>query len=145
MAICSLISIQNLPSPTACYNAKSTEDPKLSSVIRRREDLRLLEGTEVRVSARVKELRKHEKRRDLHSFCLVNVFVTPQPLGESIYLSHIFILRRQFKKIGRVPNLNERITFMATVYSYKRLGGKSLDRGLYAATDYGLLPVGYEN
>ena len=117
----------------------------MSSVIRRRDDLRLLENTEVKVSARVKELRKHERRSDLHSYCLVNVFVTPQPMGETIYLSHIFILRRQFKKIGRVPELNERITFMATVYSYRRLGGKSLDRGLYNSTDYGLLPVSYVN
>jgi hypothetical protein len=117
----------------------------VSTVIRRRDDLRLLEGTEVKVSARVKELRKHEKRSDLHSYCLVNVFVTPQPLGETIYLSHIFILRRQFKKIGRIPELNERITFTATVYSYRRLGGKSLDRGLYDSTDYGLLPVSYVN
>jgi hypothetical protein len=116
----------------------------VSSVIRRRDDLRLLEGTEVRVSARVKELRKHPKRRDLHSFCLVNVYVTPVPLGETIYLSHIFILKRQFKKIGRIPALNERISFMATVYSYRRLGGKSHDRGLYNTTDYGLLPVNYE-
>jgi hypothetical protein len=114
-------------------------------MIRRRDDLRLLEGTEVKVSARVKELRKHERRRDLHSYCLVNVFVTPQPLGETIYLSHIFVLKRQFKKIGRVPDLNERITFMAIVYSYRRLGGKSLDRGLYNSTDYGLLPVNYVN
>jgi hypothetical protein len=117
----------------------------VSTVIRRRDDLRLLEGTEVRVSARVKELRKHERRSDLHSYCLVNVFVTPQPWGETIYLSHIFILKRQFKKIGRVPDLNERITFMATVYSYRRLGGRSLDRGLYNTTDYGLLPVSYVN
>lgn len=116
-----------------------------SSVIRRREDLRLLEGTEVRVSARVKELRKHPKRKDLHSFCLVNVYVTPMPIGETIFLSHIFVLKRQLKKIGRVPELNERITFMATVYSYRRLGGKSHDRGLYNTTDYGLLPVSYEN
>ncbi len=117
----------------------------MSSIIRRREDLRLLEGTQVRVSARIKELRKHPKRRDLHSFCLVNVFVTPVPLGESIYLSHIFILKRQFKKIGRIPDLNERINFMATVYSYRRLGGKSHDRGLYNTTDFGLLPVSYVN
>jgi hypothetical protein len=117
----------------------------VSTVIRRREDLRLLEGIEVIVSARVKELRKHEKRSDLHSYCLVNVYVSPLPLGETIYLSHIFILKRQFKKIGRVPELNERITFLATVYSYRRLGGKSLDRGLYNSTDYGLLPVSYES
>ena len=117
----------------------------MSSVIRRRNDLRLLEGTQVRVTGRVKELRKHEKRSDLHSFCLVNVFVTPVPLGETIYLSHIFILKRQFRKIGRVPDLNERLTFIATVYSYRRLGGKSHDRGIYNTTDYGLLPVSYES
>lgn len=116
-----------------------------STVIRRRDDLRLLEGTKVKVSARVKELRRHPKRRDLHSLCLVNVFVTPLPLGETIYLSHIFILKRQFKKIGKVPILGERINFIATVYSYRRLGGKSHDRGLYNTTDYGLLPVTYEN
>lgn len=107
--------------------------------------MRLLDSASVRVTARVKELRKHEKRNDLHSFCLVNVFVTPTPIGETIFLSHIFILKRQFKKIGRVPELNERITFMATVYSYRRLGGKSHDRGLYNTTDYGLLPVNYES
>lgn len=117
----------------------------MSTVIRRRDDLRLLEGTEVRVTGRVKELRKHDKRKDLHSFCLVNVFVTPLPLGETIYLSHIFILSRQFKKIGRIPTLNERINFIASIYSYRRLGGKSLDRGLYNTTDYGLLPIRYEN
>ena len=117
----------------------------MSSVIRRRDDLRLLKGTEVKVSARVKELRKHERRSDLHSFCLVNVYVTPLPIGETIYLSHIFILRRQFKKIGRIPELNERINFIATVYSYRRLGGKSHDRGLYNTTDFGLLPVSYES
>lgn len=115
----------------------------MSSVIRRRDDLRLLEGTQVQVSARVKELRRHEKRRDLHSFCLVNVFVTPVPLGETIYLSHIFILKRQFKKMGRIPQLNERLNFLATVYSYRRLGGKSLDRGIYNTTDFGLLPLSY--
>jgi hypothetical protein len=97
------------------------------------------------VSARVKELRKHPTRKDLHSLCLVNVFVTPLPLGESIYLPHIFILKRQFKKIGRIPELNERINFTATVYSYRRLGGKSHDRGLYNTTDFGLLPVSYES
>lgn len=115
-----------------------------SSVIRRREDLRLLVGTPVRVSGRVKELKKHERRRDLDSFCLVNVIVTPQPDGESIFLSHIWVLRRQFKKIGHIPTLNERITFNALVYSYRRLGGRSIDRGLYNTTDYGVLPVSFD-
>lgn len=124
---------------------EASKADNVNTVIRRREDLRLLEGTKVRVTGRIKELRKHEKRRDLHSFCLVNVFVTPLPIGETIYLSHIFILKRQFKKIGRVPTLNERVTFTANVYSYRRLGGKSYDRGLYNTTDYGLLPLSYAN
>ena len=135
----------NLPAYPTRYDDPSHRRFNVSSVIRRREDLRLLEGTQVRVSARVKELRKHPKRRDLHSFCLVNVFVTPVPMGETIYLSHIFILKRQFKKIGRVPSLNERTNFMATVYSYRRLGGKTHDRGLYNTTDNALLPVSYES
>ena len=115
-----------------------------NTVIRRREDLRLLAGTPVRVSGRVKELKKHERRKDLDSFCLVNVIVTPVPDGESIFLSHIWILRRQFKKIGRIPTLNERITFNAEIYSYRRLGGRSIDRGLYNTTDYGVLPVAFD-
>ena len=92
-----------------------------SSIIRRRDDLRLLVGTPVRVSGRVKELKKHERRRDLDSFCLVNVIVTPVPEGESIFLSHIGVLRRQFKKIGHIPTLNELIIFNALVYSYRSL------------------------
>ena len=115
-----------------------------SSVIRRRDDLRLLVGTPVLVSGRVKELKKHKCRRDLDSFCLVNMIITPTPDGESIFLSHIWILRRQFKKIGRIPTLNERIIFNAQVYSYRRLGGRSIDRGLYNSTDYGVLPVAYD-
>ena len=58
----------------------------MSTVIRRREDLRLLNGTEVAVSGRVKEYRKHEKRRDLDTILLVNLIVTPTPLGESVFL-----------------------------------------------------------
>ena len=113
----------------------------MSSVIRRREDLRLLNGTEVAVSGRVKEFRKHDKRRDLDSVLLVNVHVTPIPIGETIFLSHIFILRRQLKKIECFPKQNERIKFEAVVYSYRRLGGKSVDRGLYNSEDYGVKPI----
>ena len=117
----------------------------MSTVIRRRDDLRLLENTLVEVSGRVKEYRRHERRRDLDTLLLVNVIVTPVPIGESVFLSHIWILRRQFKKIGRVPEQNERIKFLAEVYSYKRLGGKSVDRGLFNSEDYGVKPVSYEN
>ena len=117
----------------------------MSSVIRRRDDLRLLEGTEVLVSGRLKEYRRHEKRRDLDTLLLVNMIVTPTPIGESIFLSHLWFLRRQFKKIGRVPEQGERIQFIGEVYSYRRLGGRSIDRGLFNSTDYGIKPLRYED
>ena len=115
-----------------------------STVIRHRGDLKFLEKTEVSCSGRVKELRKHDKRKDLDSFCLVNVIVTPLPVGESIYLDHLWILRKQFSKIGRIPERNERLFFIGQVYSYKRLGGKSIDRGLYGTEDYGILPLRFD-
>jgi len=117
----------------------------VSSVIRRRDDLRLLEGTEVFVSGRVKEFRKHEKRRDLDTLLLVNLIVTPTPLGESVFLSHLWFLRRQFKKMGRVPEQGERLRFFGEVYSYRRLGGRSIDRGLFNTTDFGVKPLRYED
>jgi hypothetical protein len=114
-------------------------------VIRRREDLRFLEGTTVLVSGRFKEFRRHQKRRDLDTLLLVNLAVLPQPLGESIFLSHLWFLRRQFKKIGVAPEQGERLQFRGMVYSYKRLGGRSLDRGLFNSTDYGIKPIENEN
>ena len=113
------------------------------TVIRRRDDLRFLEGTLVDVSGRTKEFRRHERRRDLDTLLLVNLIVSPTPMGESVFLGHLWFLRRQFKKIGRVPEQNERVRFLAEVYSYRRLGGKSLDRRLFNQIDYGLKPVGY--
>jgi hypothetical protein len=117
----------------------------VSTVIRRREDLRLLNGTEVEVSGRLKEYRKHERRRDLDTLLLVNLIVTPIPLGESIFLSHLWFLRRQFKKIGKIPEQNERVAFIGEVYPYRRLGGRSIDRGLFNTTDFGIKPLRYEN
>ena len=117
----------------------------MSSVIRRRDDLRLLEETLVEVSGRVKEFRKHEKRRDLSTILLVNLIVTPTPIGESVFLSHLWFLRREFKRIGRIPEQGERIKFHGEVYSYRRLGGKSIDRGLFNTTDYGIKPMSYED
>lgn len=114
-------------------------------MIRRREDLRLLQGTEVVVSGRVKEFRKHERRRDLDTLLLVNLIVTPIPIGESIFIGHLWFLRRQFKKIGRVPEQGERLRFIGEVYSYRRLGGKSIDRGLFNTTDFGIKPLRYED
>ena len=115
----------------------------MSTVIRRREDLRLLQGTEVTVSGRLKEYRKHERRKDLDTLLLVNLIVTPVPIGESNFLSHLWFLRRQFKKIGRVPEQGERIQFIGEVYPYRRLGGKSIDRGLFNTTDFGIKPLRY--
>jgi hypothetical protein len=121
------------------------EEVLLSSVIRRRDDLRLLEGTLVEVGGRVKEFRKHERRRDLDTVLLVNIIITPTPIGESIFVGHLWFLRRQFKKLGRIPEQGERIRFFGLVYSYRRLGGKSVDRGLFNSTDYGVKPLSYEN
>lgn len=112
-----------------------------STVIRSRDDLKFLENTEVSCSGRIKELRSHNRRKDLDSFCLVNVIITPLPIGESIYIDHLWVLRKQFSKIGITPNRNERVFFIGGVYSYKRLGGKSIDRGLYGKEDYGVLPI----
>jgi hypothetical protein len=119
------------------------EVQNVSSVIRRREDLRLLNGTEVEVSGRLKEYRRHERRRDLDTLLLVNLIVTPVPIGESLFLSHLWFLRRQFKKIGSVPEQGERVLFIGEVYPYRRLGGKSLDRGLFNSTDFGIKPLRY--
>lgn len=119
------------------------EQRNVSTVIRRRDDLRLIQGAEVSVSGRLKEYRKHERRRDLDTLLLVNLIVTPLPIGESIFLSHLWFLRRQFKKIGRVPEQGERIQFVGEVYSYRRLGGKSIDRGLFNTTDFGIKPLRY--
>ena len=115
----------------------------MNSVIRRREDLRLLSGTEVLVSGRVKEFRRHERRRDLDTVLLTNLIITPLPIGESVFVGHMWFLRRQFKKIGRIPEQGERVKFVGLIYSYRRLGGKSVDRNLFNSTDYGIKPLRY--
>jgi len=117
----------------------------VNSVIRQRDDLRLLEGTQVECSGRVKEYREHGKRRDLDTLLLVNMIVTPLPIGESILVNHLWFLRRQFKKIGSVPAQNERVKFLGEIYCYTRLGGKSIDRDLFGSTDYGIKPLSYVN
>lgn len=115
----------------------------VNSVVRQRGDLQFLAKTLVECSGRVKELRRHSKRCDLDSILLVNLIVTPLPMGESIAIDHLWILRKQFKKIGRVPYQNERIRFVGRIYPYTRLGGKSIDRGLYGTKDYGIDPTYY--
>jgi hypothetical protein len=126
------------------YNGCSygVEDVR-DTVIRRRDDLRLLEGTLVTVSGRIKEFRKHERRRDLDTVLLTNLIITPSPIGESVFVGHLWFLRREFKKIGKIPEQGERIKFLGEVYSYRRLGGKSIDRNLFNTVDYGVKPVAY--
>jgi len=119
------------------------EHGNVSSVVRQRDDLRFLEDVEVEVSGRVKEFRKHEYRRDLDTILLTNLIVNPLPLGESIAVHHMWFLRRQFKKIGRIPEQGERVRFMGIVYSYTRLGGKSIDRNLFGTEDFGIKPLRY--
>jgi hypothetical protein len=117
-----------------------------NSVIRQRTDLEFLNGTTVECSGRVKEFKCHEKRKDLDSVLLVNLIVTPVPFGESIAIDHMWILKKQLQQIGKLPSQNERIRFTGLVYSYRRMGGKSIDRGLFGSTDYGILPkVNHEN
>jgi hypothetical protein len=111
----------------------------INSVVRQRSDLQFLDGATVECSGRVKEFRPH-KRKDLESVLLVNLIVTPIPVGESIAIDHMWVLKKQLQKMGKIPSKNERIRFIGTVYPYKRLGGKSIDRGLYGSTDYGILP-----
>ena len=105
--------------------------------------MKFLVGMEVSVSGRVKEYRRHEKRRDLDTVLLTSLIINPLPIGESIFVGHMWFLRRQFKKIGRIPEQGERIKFLGEVYSYRRLGGKSIDRGIFNTTDYGVKPVAY--
>ena len=71
------------------------------------------------------------------------MIITPIPLGESIYVDHLWVLRKQFSKIGKVPDRGERVHFKGKVYSYRRLGGKSIDRGWYGTEDFGILPLSY--
>jgi len=115
----------------------------VNTVIRHREDLKLLVGTGVKLSGRVKEYRRHATRRDLDTVLLVSLSVTPMPDGETIWVDHLFFLRRQFKSMGRVPTQGERIFFEGIVYEYTRLGGKSLERKLLGHQDYGIKPMKY--
>lgn len=138
-----MLSFTRFTSLPKDYTVHSHSNHHVNSVIRRRDDLKLLEGATVIVSGRVKEFRRHERRRDLDTILLVNLIITPQPIGESIPVSHLWFLRRQFKKLGRVPEQGERIRFNGEVYSYRRLGGKSIDRGMFNSTDYGVKPLSY--
>ena len=93
----------------------------------------------VNCSGRVKEVRKHPTRPDLDNVCLVNVIITPIK-GDSVLFEHLWVLKRQLRKAKIPIKQGERIHFLAKVYRYRRKGGRSMDRGIYGNTDYGLSP-----
>ena len=96
----------------------------------------------VEVTGRIKEFRFHPKKKHLETVLLVNLIVTPLPLGESMPLSHLWFLTRHLRRLDVPLGQNTRISFTGSVYAYHRLGGKSKTRGLKGTHDFSILPVG---
>lgn len=107
-----------------------------------RAELEPLEDQLVEVTGRIKEFRQHPRKKHLETVLLVNLIVTPLPLGESLLLTHLWFLTRHLKRLGIPLEQNTRISFTGTVYAYHRLGGKSKSRGLKGTHDFSILPVG---
>jgi len=107
-----------------------------------RQILEPLEDQLVEVTGRIKEFRQHPYKKHLETVLLVNLVVTPLPLGESVPLSHLWFLTRHLKRLGVPLEQNTRIHFIGTVYAYHRLGGKSKSRGIRGTHDFSILPVG---
>ena len=101
-----------------------------------------LEDQLVEVTGRIKEFRRHPRKKHLETVLLVNLIVTPTPLGESVPLTHLWCLTRHLKRLGVPLEQNERVRFVGTVYAYHRLGGKSKSRGLKGTHDFSILPIG---
>ena len=107
-----------------------------------RAELEPLEDQLVEVTGRIKEFRRHPRKKHLETVLLVNLIVTPLPLGESVPLTHLWCLTRHLKRLDIPLEQNERIRFTGTIYAYHRLGGKSKSRGLKGTHDFSILPVG---
>ena len=107
-----------------------------------RAELEPFENQLVEVTGRIKEFRHHPRKKHLETVLLVNLIVTPLPLGESVPLTHLWCLTRHLKRLGVPLEQNERVRFTGTVYAYHRLGGKSKSRGLKGTHDFSILPVG---
>ena len=107
-----------------------------------REVLEPFEDHLVEVTGRIKEFRHHPKKKHLETVLLVNLIVTPLPLGESVPLSHLWCLTRHLKRLGIPLERNTRVSFTGSVYAYLRLGGKSKTRGIKGTHDFSILPVG---
>mgnify|MGYP003340892886 CR=1 FL=1 len=96
----------------------------------------------VEVSGRIKEFRTHPRKKHLETVLLVNLIVTPLPLGESFSIPHLWFLTRHLKRLDIPLDHNTRIQFIGSVYAYHRLGGKSKSRGIKGTHDFSILPVG---
>jgi hypothetical protein len=107
-----------------------------------RSELELFEDQLVEVTGRIKEFRQHPRKKHLETVLLVNLIVTPIPLGESVPLSHLWCLTRHLRRLDIPLEQNTRISFTGSVYAYHRLGGKSKSRGLKGTHDFSILPIG---
>lgn len=90
---------------------------------------------------RLKEYRDHPDREDLRSAVFVPAIITPQRSDCKIELHHLWILRRHLEGAGVTLHKGRWVEFVGVVYAYKRLGGKSDERGLKGLWDFGILPV----
>ncbi|MFZ9244832.1 MAG: hypothetical protein ACO22S_06980, partial [Burkholderiaceae bacterium] len=95
----------------------------------------------IEVNARLKEYRDHPNREDLRSAIFVPAILTPSDNTCRIELHHLWILHRHLTNIGCKLHKGRWVKFLGTVYSYKRLGGKSDERGLKGTWDFGILPI----
>jgi len=95
----------------------------------------------VHVRGRLKEYRDHPSRDDLRSAVFVPAIITPQNSHCKIELHHLWILQRHLRKSEVTLHKGRWVEFVGTVYAYKRLGGKSTERGLRGLWDFGILPV----
>jgi hypothetical protein len=95
----------------------------------------------VHCRARLKEYRDHPSRDDLRSAVFVPAIITPEMSRDSITLHHLWVLQRHLKTADVTLHKGRWVEFVGTVYAYKRLGGKSEERGLKGQWDFGVLPV----
>ena len=95
----------------------------------------------IKVNGRLKEYRDHPSRDDLRSAVFVPAIILPDDNFTQIQLHHLWILQRHLLKAGCRLHKGRWVEFLGTVYSYKRLGGKSEDRGLKGTYDFGILPI----
>ncbi|ATW62808.1 hypothetical protein SCBWM1_gp124 [Synechococcus phage S-CBWM1] len=110
-----------------------------NSIIPSRGNLKPYLGKIVFCSGVISEFRAHPTRRDLDSVCLSNLVITPEE-EDSVFIDHVWVLRRQLRRAKTPLSLGRRINFLAKVYRYRRLGGKSKEKGLWGEMDYGLSP-----